>query len=798
MSLLAIPSGSSSNVSGGFYPYAIDGSLRFEDGGSAYLTRTNATADDDDVWTWSAWVKRGNLGITTALFSAGSYPSPYETIYFTSGDIVEWRNDGGGVGHGVVQTTGVLRDPSAWYHIVVARNVGTVTIYVNGEDRSTTVASITASTRTLNDSGALQRLGASERNRYPFDGYMAEVNFVDGQALTASSFGETLSGVWVPKAYSGSYGTNGFYLDLVSSNWSNPNVLDSSGNSNNWAASGGIDSHDFVLDSPTNNSATWNVVNTSGTLSQGNLQASITDNRGTLATFSMPEGKWYWEVMYKSGNSHISIASDATPVLTQSINSTSTKSGTYYYDGRYYKNGVQQGTAASLGTDDILAMTYDSSTRQWTTYKNNSSTSQFTLTLDALTDSYAPALGSGGTPSVIGNFGQDSTFAGSTTAGGNTDENGYGDFKYAVPSGFLALCTANLTVAEGVDPAEGNSPQDHFNTVLWTGDGTSPRNITTVGFEPSLVWWKTRNQSYDHRLYDQVRGTGKRLGSNSTAAETTTTELTAFNSDGFTLGNGAASAGNGSGETMVAWNWKANGAGSANSEGSITTTSTSANTTSGFSIIKWTGDGTIGHGLDETPEMFIVKDLTAASSWWVWHKDYDNTSAGYMQLNDSGNAERSNTSVWRNAYPATATTIDVNTAYLNYSTDNYLALCFHSVDGFSKFGSYIGNGGGGGTSGFDGPFVYTGFRPSFVLVRNIDNGWNWIIWDSKRDTYNQVNGVLQPNNSNVEYDVGGYMSVDFLSNGFKIRSDDAQENGNGNKHIYMAFAENPFKYANAR
>jgi len=353
---------------------------------------------------------------------------------------------------------------------------------------------------------------------------------------------------------------------------------------------------------------------------------------------------------------------------------------------------------------------------------------------------------------------------------------------------YLPLSTANLP-NPAIDPAQGSSPADYFNTVLYDGQSTSI-SVTGVGFQPDFVWVKRRDTSADHRLGDAVRGTGNFLESSTTDAEGSTDIFTSFDSDGFSHGEGAAF--NISGGSFVSWNWKANGAGSANSEGSITTTSTSANTTSGFSIIKWTGDGTIGHGLDQAPEMFIVKDLTAASSWWVWHKDLSNTSAGYMQLDDSLNAERTNTSVWRNAYPATATRIDVNTSYLNYSTDNYLALCFHSVEGFSKVGSYTGNGNA------DGTFVYTGFKVAFLLLRVTSVADDWIIWDGVRSPENLADNALKPNSNAVEVTGNINNSIDLVSNGFKCRNNNEKTNFNGYNYIYMAFAENPFKYSNAR
>jgi hypothetical protein len=856
-----------SSGAGAFYGTEIDGSLRFDDDDSAYLNRTPSSAGNRRTWTFSAWVKRGRVsGSDAVIFSQynGSDNNNRGFIGFDNGVNLIYRDYTAGSSYSITSSA-VFRDPSAWYHIVVridstqATNSNRARIYVNGEQIT---AFGTEQYFAQNHEGSFNRAEphqiGSHGSSYSFvDAYIADVHFVDGQSLAPTSFGETKSGAWIPKAYSGSYGTNGFHLEFAG------NANDSSGNGNNWTANN-ISSYDYVPDSPTNNFCTMNPLDFysggdsshSYNFRQGNLSL-FTDGNGDNtdygATMGMSSGAWYFEMrvnnwggggdtkgfglsdkpvsarndfVYNNGShgkARFFGSNDRTEgggISSSAFNITyfddngSTEG--VYNDSPFWENGSIYGLAFDIDNNTIKLY------KNGTQYVNidcnpNNSRSENTVTsgvadhdyptsdLGAGTGRWFPILRlEGGTANVKSpadeitlNFGQDSSFLGRTTAQGNTDANGYGDFYYTPPSGHLAMCTANMPVAEGIDPVEDNSPQDHFTPLLYTGDGSSPRSVTGVGFAPDFVWIKKRNVNDENVLQNRAVGATKGMISNSTGSEFTITEgLKSFDSDGFTLGNNTNW--NGSGGSFVSWNWKAGGAGSANSEGSVTTTSTSANTDAGFSIITWTGDGTLGHGLDQAPEMFIVKIRNTSGSWWVWHKDLDNTSAGYMQLNDSGNAERSNTSVWRNAYPATATTIDVNTGYLNYSTDTYLAYCFHSVEGFSSFGKYVGNGGSGGTSGYNGPFVYTGFKPAFVMVRNIDNGWNWVIWDSKRDPYNQVNGVLQPNNNSTEYDVGGYMSVDFLSNGFKIRSNDAQENGNGQSHIYMAFAENPFKYANAR
>ena len=385
---------------------------------------------------------------------------------------------------------------------------------------------------------------------------------------------------------------------------------------------------------------------------------------------------------------------------------------------------------------------------------------------------------------------------------------------------YLPLSTANLPDPV-IDPAQGASPEDYFGTLIWAGTGGN-RTIAdgesgvtgSVNFTPDFIWTKSRTSASSHMAYDTVRGFGdsSELSPNQTIAEGGDNGdlygyVSGNTSGGFTTVAGSTNADltNTSGRNYVAWNWKAGTSfsNSAGTNGATVASNGSVNTTSGFSIVRFnsgaSGTQSFKHGLDQRPDLCIFKEKDsggAGDHWVVWEGVALNPAQSYGYLN-LANSFANDASQWSNTAP-TPSIFTYNSGYAWSTSQEMIAYCFHSVDGFSKFGSYVGNGGGGGTSGYDGPFVYTGFRPSFVLVKNASAGWNWIIWDAERDTYNQVNGVLQPNSANAEYDVGGYMSVDFLSNGFKIRSNDAQENGNGNTHIYMAFAENPFKYSNAR
>ena len=323
---------------------------------------------------------------------------------------------------------------------------------------------------------------------------------------------------------------------------------------------------------------------------------------------------------------------------------------------------------------------------------------------------------------------------------------------------------------------------DYFNTKLYTGTG-SELAITEVGFQPDLSWLKRRNGIGSHRLFDAVRGATKAIFADATLAESTDAEsLKSFDSDGFTLGTAGAT--NGSGNTYANWNWKANGTGSANTDGSISST-VSANTTSGFSIVKYVGTGanaTVGHGLGSKVDFAIFKITSGANAWLVYHKSLGATKAIY--LNQTG-AVGTNSSGFNNTEPTSSVFSLGSGTIPNTSGGTQIAYCFAEKQGYSKFGSYTGNGNA------DGTFVYTGFKPAFVLVKNTQQGADdWFIWDNKRPGYNQTQKYLSPNSSNAEADSSSY-AIDTLSNGFKVRASTGAINNNNETMIYMTFAEQP-------
>ena len=573
------------------------------------------------------------------------------------------------------------------------------------------------------------------------------------------------------------------------------------------------------------NFCTWNAImaasNFTGTLSIGNTKSQPTSDCTGFGTMAMTTGKkWYFEARagaMSGGSSMIGIMKLSDTYSISNYN-TYQHSNTNLADAYYVASGdrILNGSGSTVGgaysENDVIGVAVDleSSTNTITFYKNNSGQGSLNLTGTGI--DYVPSLirtpNAGG---FIGNWGQDSTFGGAVTAGGNSDANGFGDFLYSVPSGHLAICSANLGISDDIDPAQTDDdfPGKLFNVVTYTGNG-STQSITGLGFQPDMVWIKSRSSGEDPSIYDSNRGVTKRLKSSESQAQSTVSNgFTAFDSDGFSLGS--ASENNGSSATYVAWCWRANGGTTAsNTSGDINST-TQTNTKSGFSIVTYTGNGsqgqTIGHGLTKAPEMVWFKNYGSASvggiamDWTVVLADqtgspFDgkvnikeslalNTTAAISSFygdntnpHDGPNFTSSVFSVPNNG----------NAPYwFNASGGSYIAYCWHSVEGFSKFGFYEGNGNA------NGPFIYTGFRPRMVFVKRSSTTGGWWVFDSARDTHNPVNKYVGWHSSSTESSGSNF---DFLSNGFKLRTSDGDFNGSGNTILYGAWGDVPFKYNN--
>jgi len=796
----AIPSGAAAG-------YTIDYSCRFNDDDSAYLSRT-PSASDRKTWTLSAWAK---LGSTTTLNAIMGTPETggigmLRIRFDTEGQICVLSGDGAALS---VYSNSKYRDPSAWYHVLVEFDTTITTpssdrvkIYMNNE----LVTDFTDDTYPAEDyesafnAAHAHYIGVGYTSSEHFDGHLAEIHFIDGTALTPTSFGESGDyGEWKPIEYTGSYGNEGFYLDFADSADLGKDV---SGNGNDFSNTNLVAS-DQMLDTPTNNFCVMNPLSpntTNLTFSEGNLKLAGWDI-GFFGTMGVSSGKWYWEMhsTNASGNAFNTSAvgivhSDALYDTADSSSNDGfqlfggTNKGRGYYG--YAGNKLDASSNVSYGdafvTGDIIGVALNLEDDEITFYKNNVSQGVAFTSLGSgdwfpLWQNWTSSVG-------VMNFGQDSSFTGIKTSGSAaaSDGNGYGDFYYSPPSDFLALCTSNLDT-----PAV--TPSEHFNTVLYTGNAT-PRSITGVGFQPDFVWNKTRSASQNHFLYDAVRGASKDLRSNQSGAEGTSDAVTAFGSDGFSVGSG--NDGNENTETYVNWNWKANGSGSANTNGDMAETVTvSANADAGFSIVTYTGDGsaaTVGHGLSKAPEMIIVKNRTSGNGWRVYHSG--NSAApetDYLVL-DSSAATSDDAENWND----TAPTEDIFTigdgANVNTDDDEYVAYCFHSVDGFSKMGSYEGNG------NVDGTFVYTGFRVAWLMVKSSEGSAHWEILDNTRDVDNPAHRSLKANSNDAEDTTNTRNDVDFLSNGFKFREDESNIMNGSEEYIYLAFAKTPFKYSNAR
>ena len=772
----------------GFYPVQINDSLRFEDGSSAYLNRTPSSAGNRRTWTWSGWFKRGNLSaVEQDLFSAGnSSTDRFEVILSAAypNQLQIYMNTGGTIGSLV--TSQVFRDVSAWYHLVIAFDTTQATasnrvkIYVNGSQvtdfQIATYPSQNFNTAVNSTSGQFFSRRNYVADRY-YDGYMADAYMIDGQALDPTSFGEAKDGTWIPKSYSGSYGTNGFHLEF------NGNSNDTSGNGNNWTANN-ISAHDYVPDSPTNNFAVMNVLSkddTSVVYSEGNLQAinSTSTSRRTYSTIAVKSGKWYFEYYVNAIGSSTTNAfgvQQATDVWADGLRA-------YRANGDYFNGTGWASYGATFTTGDIIsfAVDYDSDTIEF--FKNNVSQGQKTSVGFDTSYDYVALINLVSSFKATANFGQDSTFAGGTTAGGNADGNGVGDFKYSVPSGYLALCTSNFPEPTIIDGSE------YFNTVLYTGNN-STQSITGVGFSPAWVWLKSRTSVYDHTVYDVIRGATYKLPTNDTYPESADTDtLTSFDTDGFSVGDDVKV--NAASGAMVSWNWKAGTAfsNSAGTNGATIASSGSVNADAGFSIVSYTGtgsNGTVAHGLSATPSMIIVRVRSTTNNWAVYHSSLGNTKALLLDTTNSG---LTSSLFWNNTTP-TSSVFSISTGNsVNNSGQTYIAYCFANIDGYSKVGSYTGNGSS------DGTFVYTGFRPAWIMFKGSTVSSHWLMFDVTRHPSNVNDSRLFANLANAE---DSAYSLDLLSNGFKLRHTGSDFNSGGNTYTYLAFAENPFKYANAR
>jgi hypothetical protein len=784
--------------------YNLTNSLRFRGSASAYLNRTFTTPTDNKKWTWSAWVKLGTLSTGRILFCVDIDADNRAQLQFSSGNNLAFDQLNAGSFDGVTSTVAVYRDPSAWYHVVFVFDSANATAslrnryYVNGVEQTyNDSVTIPQNTASKINSAVSHKIGRNTVTGAQFDGYMAEQHFIDGQALTPSSFGDNnaSTGVWQPKKYAGTYGTNGFYLPFTDNSalTTSSNVglgKDFSGNGNYWTTNNisitAGATYDSMTDVPTLTSATaanfcvMNPIDSAAStlpqyanlrLTNSNSTHSIT--RGTVGVTS---GKYYWEIKVSSAmsNFYSGIATNQTDISTTTTVGADAYSWAYVgSNGEKRYNGTSTAYGSALVNGDVLGCALDlNSGKIWWSVNGTfqASGDPAAGTNEAFSGVTGVCFPAGGTYNMTIDY----TF-------------GQRPFTYTPPTGFVALNTFNLPTPT-IGATASTQAGKYFNISLYTGTGSS-QSITGLGFQPDWTWIKERNAAADHGLYDAVRGVQNQLESNTTTAETAeATGLTAFGSDGFTVG--ALAQLNTSGDTYVAWNWKANGAGSSNTAGSITST-VSANTSAGFSVVTYTGTGanaTVGHGLGVAPSMIIVKRRNTAQSWPVYHASLGATKNLYLDLTD---AAATATTPWNDTSP-TSTVFSVGTsAATNSGSGTYVAYCFSEVAGYSKFGSYTGNG------STDGSFIFTGFRPKFVMIKRTDDAFGWYMYDTARNTYNVTNLLLLANASDAETTTTTAI-LDLVSNGFKLKNTSSGINASGGTYLYMAFAETPTKFSLAR
>jgi len=850
---------------GGQQAFQITRSLRFRRNASGYFSRTPASAGNRTTWTWSGWVKRGSLSVSDTgsvigIFGGGTLGTSQSSlvVYFNSTNTIYIQETVNNVSNQLIyETTPVFRDPTGWYHIVIAMDTtqGTASnrtrVYVNGS----LMAGAFATTPSQNQATSInnnvpQYIGGASVNPQAYgnvlsyyDGYMAELNFVEGYPTVsgttydatswaalnvATLFGEynSITGVWQPKVYRGTYGTNGYYLKFTDNSSALATTIgkDYSGNGNDWSPSGisvapGV-TYDSMIDTPTpyddggfgrGNYCTFNPLAKGPqfpSMAEGNLRTGDTNvgnyHQTVGGTVAVNTGKWYWEITlngttYNSRSLGIAFASrivtaadnamwNSTTALTDYralhfINSTTVQpcraiSGTVTTASNITLPSTMTGTSVFMVAMDVTTgAIWFGLDGTWLKGATTAEIIAGTTTNAVYTDIGSPS--DSWTPAVY-------NYLGASSGYGFFANFGQRPFSYTPPTGFKTLNTENLP-----EPAILNGA-NYMAATTYTGTGASlavTNTIRTASFRPDLVWAKSRSTTYSFHLEDSVRGVGQRLLSDSTAAEVTGVngKLTSFDSSGFTQNGGVevgANAGN-----YVAWQWNAGGTTVTNTSGTISS-QVRANPTAGFSIVTYTGTGvnaTVGHGLGVAPKMVIVKRRSAVASWIVWHNSF--AASEYIVM-ESTAAKASDGTMWNNTSPTSTVLWFGSNANTNGSTSTYVAYCWAEVTGFSKFGTYTGN-----ASAADGPFVYTGFRPRFVMCKRTNSTGNWPTMDSSRVGYNPSNNDLYVNLTQGD---ATSAFIDILSNGFKIRATSTEINASGSTYMYMAFAENPFNNSLAR
>jgi len=782
----------------------IDQSLRFVNANDTDFDFTQAAGNRQQS-TFSAWVKRGLLGSYFVIFSAGTQSQPF-VLRFENDDLLYYEYSSSYETYLV--TNDKFRDPSAWYHIIFvydtpnATSADRIRIYINGR-RLTSFS--TATYPSQNRNGFINYNNSQfHLGNYPddltqhWDGYMAEVNFLDGYVVSETNgvpdeFGRyNQDGVWVPKSVSdltaANYGVNGFRLQFNdSSNLGDDSAPTGTGHasandltSNNFettAISSTNEDNDIDYnDTPTNNYATFTPLfpGSSGiTFEHANLrgQYGSTGRKDALAAFGMSSGKYYWEITPKENlEGAIGIVSEDFPFTTSYPTDFGQSAFGWRWElgggtgSRKNNNTAVTNSHGSVVVGDTVGVLLDTTAGTCTIEINgvaqtSGNGAEFTnIPTDKTIFPYFEIGGAGGDVNFDVNFGQM-------------------PFIHE-PTGYQHVATNSLP-----EPTIKNG-SDHFRALTGTGanilaiaqgtntNGTNWNDDVNTGFTNGLWWIKDRANSNQHQLVDSVRG------SNS-----------ALNCPNLTVATYSAPSGN-----SVAWCWNVGGAAAENTDGTLTA-QVAANTDAGFSIISWTGTGaagTVGHDLTEAPEFVINKNSVNATSgaFYAWHTGISATQ--YLALGSAAAAATSS-AVWNNTAP-TNSVISLGTAGNGSDGPGRIMYAWHSVPGYSAFGSYEGNG-PGNQNDFDGAFIFCGFKPSWVMIKSATTAQNWLIYDTTRDVFNVSSQYLMADSTNGE--LHNDLDIDILSNGFKCRDGSIHLNQSGTTYVYAAFAESPFGGENA-
>lgn len=770
--------------------------------GDAYLQHTIGSSSDRRTWSWSGWVKIVDPPSTShQLFSGVLNENNRTGVSLTSAGAFEYLDWNGGSQRARLTSATEYRDFSGWVNFMVgvdttqATGSDRIKLYVNGNeltDFSTTDYGGQNNDTHVNNASSVHHLGAQIKTFDAFsDVYFAECHFVEGFQLTPDSFGkiDALTGEWVPIPYTGTYGTNGVYLDF--SNPSDPGA-DAAGTNdytnNNFATT------DVVSDSPTNNYATLNPLDgtTLASYSEGNLRTTITSSNygDCLSTFAMQSGKWYaeFEVISLGGSSNTLQLGVAAAQLYEFDNTNHngittgvTMINTNNSDTAFqevYIDGTKQDVVASIGAaaSDVFGIAFDADNEEVYFYKNGTEigTGPYSVTnlYSQGSQIYRFAIFIRLSDVVQANFGQRA-------------------FDYTPPTGYKSLCTNNL-------PAPGlPNPRKAFGTVLWTGDGNTSIDVTGLQFEPYFIWSKLRSQGQQWVLVDQSRGGDRVSDTSSAVAEYTATdygEITSWNSDGFTATKGTQveSFYNKSSATYLAWCWGKGTYTASNTDGDITS-ATMAYPELGFSVVTYTGNQTdnqdVGHGLGIKPNavMFHPRETDNTSFW-----RFDSYDGSMDFVNTNSDAAVGNDGSGLNSF--TSTTFPVRSGLGDNGDGNgIVAYVFANVEGACRIEIYTGNG------STDGPFVYCGFRPAWVLIKRLSATNFWVAHDNVRDgdPDNPVDYRIYPNSNLTEAGAGGF-PVDYYASGFKIRNTSTIWNADGSKYLFIAVADSPLKYARGR